>query len=206
MPIHGIRIYPQSVEVIQGHGAPIFLHGSVKKDCSDFFYIFSPLASRWRDHYFVKDFSLSPSEDPLPDLERWFGEGFVAADVSTQLMLLRGDDFLDWGARYNFQEGALLPIFRERPSFDGLERLYWDPNFRLTPSTWPAGMRAILNMWDDFYWELYSTEPSDLDLLLQAHEGDAKLKMYFVDLKKDYPMPSDRELPVATLATRPYPD
>ncbi|MBD2101617.1 hypothetical protein [Leptolyngbya sp. FACHB-261] len=40
MKIHGLRVYPQSVEVIQGDSAPIFVHGSVSEDCSDFFYTY----------------------------------------------------------------------------------------------------------------------------------------------------------------------
>jgi hypothetical protein len=39
-----------------------------------------------------------------------------------------------------------------------------------------------------------STERSDVDLLLRAHAGDPKLRMYRVELEHDFPDPSDREL------------
>ena len=36
MKIHGLRIYPQSVDVVQGVDAPIFVHGSVSDECSEY--------------------------------------------------------------------------------------------------------------------------------------------------------------------------
>ena len=98
------------------------------------------------------------------------------------------------GALLNFDEGALLPIFREPPTFRFLKRLYWGRNFRLTSETWPRQMRALLHMWDDIYWQLFTTESADLDHLLRAHAGDSKLKMYFVDLDREYPDPSNQPL------------
>jgi hypothetical protein len=55
-------------------------------------------------------------------------------------------------------------------------------------------------MYDDIYWQLFSTERSDLDALLRAHAGDPKLKMYFVDFDREYPKPSDQDLQLATLS------
>src|SRR6188768_2309556 len=130
MKIHGLRIYPQSVEVVRGDGAPIFVHGSVSDDCSDFFYTFRPLASVWRGHLFAETFGVSYDEkmkleDPMPGLREQFGSSLIATDLDSQLMLLRGDDFARWGASMHFCEGAFLPIFRARPPFDLLKRLYW---------------------------------------------------------------------------------
>jgi hypothetical protein len=62
MKIQGIRIYPQSVEVVRGVGAPIFVHGSVSDDYSDFFYAFRPLAALWRGHVFANDFAVGYDE------------------------------------------------------------------------------------------------------------------------------------------------
>lgn len=205
MKIHGLRIYPQSVEVIRGDGAPIFVHGSVSENCSDFFYSFRPLAPAWHGHLFANEFGMSYDEkfkleDPMPGLREQFGSSLVAADIDSQLLLLRGDDFNRWGASMYFCEGAFLPIFRKQPSFALLKRLYWGRDFRLNSDTWPDEMRAVLHMWDDIYWQLFTTERADLDILLRAHAGDPKLKMYFVDLDREYPDPSNQKLQVATLS------
>jgi hypothetical protein len=205
MKIHGLRIYPQSVEVIRGDGGPIFLHGRVSEDWSDFFYAFHPLASVWRGHFFANDFGVSLDENmklvhPMLGLREQYGSSLVKADLDSQLLLLRGDDFGRWGASMYFCEGAFLPIFRHQPSFDLLKTLYWNRGFRLTSESWPGQMRAILHMYDDIYWQLFSTERSDLDALLRAHAGDPKLKMYFVDFDREYPKPSDQDLQLATLS------
>ncbi len=204
MKIHGLRIYPQSVQVVRGVGAPIFVHGRVSEDCSDFFYAFRSLASVWRGHLIAKDFGVSYDEhmkleDPKPGLREQFGSSLVEADLDSQLLLLRGDDFERWGASMYFCEGAFLPVFREQPSFDLLKRMYWGRDFRLTSESWPTQMRSVLHMWDDIYWQLFTTERSDLDALLRVHAGDPKLKMYFVDFDREYPDPSNQELQPATL-------
>ncbi len=208
MKIHGLRIYPQSVEVVKGDGAPIFVHGSVADDCSDFFYTFRALAPVWRGHFFAKDFGVSYGEngrleDPVPSLKEAFSSAFVAADLDSQLMLLKGDDFPRWGASMYFCEGAFLPIFPERPGFSLLKQLYWSRDFRLTSDTWPKEMRAVLHMWDDMYWQLFTIDPADLALLIRVHSGDPKLKMYFVDLDREYPDPSNGELQPAASSHEP---
>lgn len=91
--------------------------------------------------------------------------------------------------------GAFLPIFREQPTFDLLKTL----DFSLTSESWPQHMRAVLHMWDGIYWQLFTTERSDIDNLLRVHAGDPKLKMYFVDFDHEYPDPSNQELELATL-------
>jgi hypothetical protein len=202
MKIHGLRVYPQSVDVIRGEGAPILVHGGLSEEWSDFRYVFHPLAVALRDHVVVHDFAISYTElgvreDPILKLRDRFGASLLDADVASQLMLLRGDDFESWADTVYFAGGAFLPVCREIPPFDALTRLFWGGS-RLTSDTWPSHMRALLHMWDDIYWQLFTTEPSDLDLLIQAHRGDAKLKMYFVDLDLEYPEPSGRMLQSAT--------
>jgi hypothetical protein len=80
------------------------------------------------------------------------------------------------------------------PSFDLLKRLYWDSTFQLLAATWPPTMRAMLHMWDDIYWQLFSAMRSDIDDLVRVHSGDPKLKMYYVDIDREYPNPSNQEL------------
>ena len=200
MKIHGVRIYPKSVKVVHDVDTLIYVHGSVRNDCSDFFYIFRPLAPLWLGYLFANDFSASPGEDPLPKLRKDFGPSLVAADVDSQLMLLRGEDFAGWGASVHFNEGAFLPVFQESPGFDLIKRLYWDHDFSLTSKTWPGQMRAVLHMWDDIYWQLFSTERSDIELLIRAHAGDSKLEMFFVDFDREFPDPSNQKLQRATVS------
>lgn len=194
MPIHGVRIYPKSVQVVQGKNAPIFVHGRVSEECSDFFYIFRPVAYLWYGHFFVKEFGLTYGEDPLPGLQEQYGSSLVNADIATQLLLLRGDDFPKWAADVYTVGGAFLPILRESVPFDRLKDLYWQPSSQLKADTWPPEMRAVLHMWDDIYWQFFSTERSDIDRLVQAHTGDPKLDMYYVDFDKEYPNPSNQPL------------
>ena len=208
MKIHGLRIYPQSVDIVRGAGSPIFVQGRVSEDCSDFFYAFRPLAPAWRGHFFAETFGVSYDvkmqlEDPMPGLRQRFGSSLVGADLDSQLMLLNGDDFLAWGASMHFCEGAFLPIFPERPAFGLLKSLYWSRDFRLTSDTWPKRMRAVLHMWDDIYWQLFTADPADLDILIRAHANDPKLKMYFVDLDREYPDPSNEELQPAASSYEP---
>ena len=199
MKIHGVRIYPQSVSVVPGKGAPIFVHGSVDDRCSDFFYIFRPIAALWHGHLIADDFSVTVGGNPIPNLRKAYGAAFFDADLKSQLLLLRGDEFLTWGKSRYCCEGAFLPIFREAPGFKLLERLYWDRNFQLSSNTWPPGMKALLHMWDDIYWQFFSAERSDIDLLVRAHAGDPKLKMYFVDFDREFPDPSNQELQPAEM-------
>lgn len=200
--IHGVRVYPDSVETVPGEGGPIYVHGRVSEDCSDFFYIFRPLAELWRGHYFAKEFPLTYGEngleDPIPGLRDAYGQSLVTADIKTQMAILKGDDFLEWGAAYYAVEGALLPIFSSVPSFDVLKELFWNRTFRLTPGTWPETCRAMLHMWDDMYWQLFTTVRGDVEQLVAAHSADPRLSLYFVDLEKEYPDPSNLALEPAT--------
>lgn len=202
MKIYGLRFYLPSPRVIRGDGAPIFIHRGLREDCEDFFSIFRPLAAGWHGHVFAQTFGVSYGaqgrEDPMPDLRGQFGSSLIDADVDSQLMLLRGEDFSRWGASMHFCEGAFLPVFRRRPTFELLKRLYWDHEFRLTSETWPGDLTAVLHMWDDIYWQIFTTERTDIDVLLRAHTGDPTLKTYWVDLDREYPDPSNEELLPAT--------
>jgi hypothetical protein len=50
------------------------------------------------------------------------------------------------------------------------------------------------------YWQLFTTEHTDLNALIRAHTGDPKLKMYSVDFDREYPDPSNQELQIAALS------
>lgn len=203
MQIHGVRIYPKSVSVVPGKGAPIFVHDRIDNDISDFFYIFRHTAPLWQNHLFVSDFGITypspPFKKVLADLQEQYGSSMIEADIKSQLLLLQGDDFLTWAAQFYTYEAAFLPILREVVPFSDLDSLYWKKNFQLTSETWPPFLRGVLHMWDDIYWQLFSTERSDIDFLIQSHASDANLAMYYVDFDKEYPDPSNERLkPVIT--------
>lgn len=204
--IHGLRIYPQTVEVQQGVGAQIFIHGNLSEEVSDLWYIFHPLAPALGGHVIANDFPLrlgddGEYEDPVLGLRERFGPSLVTADVKTQLMLLNGDGFAHWAPDVHFTQGTLLPVFRTAPPFDVLKRIFWEPgNFGMTSFTWLPEMRAAIHMWDDIFWQIFTTDRSDIDLLIRAHGTDARLKLYFVDLDQEYPNPSGDELHPATPA------
>ncbi len=203
MKIYGLRMYPQSVKVIRGGGGPIFVHGRVDDDCSDFFHIFRPIAGLWKNRVFVDNFGIIHHEPgtpqgPMLDLREQFG----ASLFDGRLTLRRGDDFASWGSAVNFCEDAFLPIFRGPPSSEFVKLLNWTPEFRLTSETWPDRMRAALHMWDDIYWQMFTIVHSDIDALIRAHSGDPRLKVYFVEFDREYPEPSNEELRPATLPDR----
>lgn len=179
MIVHGLRIYR-----------------------NDLLGIFAPAATAWRGHIFANDFGLIVNsqgkiDDPLPALREQYGPALLAADVRSQFALLRGDDFCRWVKAVRFCEGAWLPIFREAPPFELLTQLCYSRKFRLTPKTWPKRMRALLHMWDGVYWQIFTTERSDVDAVIRAHEGKTDFKMFVVDLEREYPDPSDEPLETA---------
>jgi hypothetical protein len=181
MKIHGVRIYR-----------------------SGFLNVFRATTAAWHDCIFANDFGVTINangavEDPLPGLRRTYGSALLAVDVQRRLVLIRGSEFDRWGAAMAFCEGALLPVLHEATPFETLRRLYWDRTFRLTSDTWPVQMRALLHMWDGVFWQLFTTEESDVDTLVRAHSSDPKVKMFFVDLDREYPDPSNAELMAANL-------
>jgi hypothetical protein len=204
--IYGIRICPISVEVVNGVDAPIVSHNNVSEECSDLLHIFRALAPAFRGHFVADDFPVSYGldghrVDPLPRLREVFGSSLLDADVDSQVMLLKGDDFMQWG-EWMYDDGwAFFPIFQEVPSFALLKQIFWGQP-RLASESWPASMRALLHLRDGMYWQFFTVDRADVDVLLQAHTNDPKLDMYFVDFDREYPDPSGQELQPATLASK----
>jgi hypothetical protein len=196
--IHGIRIYLKSVKLHRSRdNTPIYVHGRLSDQWSDLYYIFRPLAERWRGHFLTTDFGIMIGDDcrvvdPLPSLAEQFGKGLLEADVKTQLAILSGDEFPQWGP--GCRDAALLPVFVVRPKIEVARDLFWSQTFRLTTRTWPREMRSLLHCWDDIYWQFFSTDRADIDLLIEAHAGDPMLDLYFSDLDREYPNPSNQKL------------
>ncbi|MDJ0847384.1 MAG: hypothetical protein QNK04_03280 [Myxococcota bacterium] len=203
--IRGVRIQPDSTQVGQVAGAPIFFHGRVSEDCSDFWYIFRCMVPVFDGLLVADEFSGGLDEsgnrvEQRPLLEARYGRHLAACDEQHQLMLLRGSGFMSWGRSRDFCQGAFLPVFDEAPSSDTLHQLFRGSDAEIRSGAWPDPMRALIHMWDDIYWEYYSREPSDIDRLLLAHQDDRNLTLHGVDIREDYPNPRDVELPAARLA------
>ena len=129
----------------------------------------------------------------LPSAAR-YGPHLHDADVKTQLLMVRAEGFSSWAPTFHSDEGATLAVFREPPPYSLVQRMFWDPDSRLCSESWPAGMRSLLHNWDDVFWQLFTVEPADIDLLTRSHSADPTLKMYFVDLDREFPDPSNEEL------------
>lgn len=206
MKIYGIRFYPKTVKKLEGQGSPIFIHKRISEEHSDFFYIFRPLALTpvWHGQLFADSFVVGYNEngreDRIPALRERFGSSLVDADNDRGLLLLRGNDFMKWAPQLHFCEGAVLNIFRKPPAFRFLDRIRWGRTFRLTATTWPRQMTGLIQMWDDIFWQFFTPDYSEIEILIRVHTGDPKLKMYFVDLETQYPNPRKEELREATLS------
>jgi hypothetical protein len=195
MKIHGVRIYT-NYQTVLAVDAPMYIHDSLCRECPDFYFLFHPMAEKWRGLLIADSFPVNSNrqggkEDPTPRLRERFGASLVAADLNTQFMLLHGDNFPQWAPTMAYCEGAFLPIFEEAPGFEVLYEIYQN----LTTETWPARMKALVHMWDDVYWQFFSPDSADMEFLIQAHaKKNPKLEMYFVDFDREYPDPSNEEL------------
>ena len=203
--IHGIRVYVASTKIVQGVDAPICIHDDVCGEHSDLFYIFRLLAPAFRGHFVADDFLLSYGQDgqlvdPLPRLRELYGPSLLDADISSQIMLLDGDGFEQWSEWMRNDGWAFLPVFQDRPSYAVLRQVFWG-HPRLDSESWPANMRALLHLRDGVYWQCFSIDRADIDVLVRAHAGDPKLDIYYVDFDCEYPDPSGQELQPATFGT-----
>lgn len=195
MKIHGVRIYT-NCQMVLATDCPMYIHDSLCRECSDFYFLFHPMAERWRDTVIADIFPVHYDGrglvgDPIAGLREKFGSSLIDANVKSQFMLLRGGDFARWGPNMHYVEGAFLPVFQESPGYDVLNGIY----HKLTSDTWPAKMKGLVHMWDDVYWQYFSRDESDIEFLIQAHaQKHPKLEMYYVDFDREYPDPSNEDL------------
>jgi hypothetical protein len=125
-------------------------------------------------------------------LKERFGAALKDADVRTQLMLLEGDKFDEWAPK--FADAGLFVLYERAPQFHHVKELVWSRSFHLSEGNWPKGMTSLVHLWDDIYWQFFTTNPADIDVLIQAHREDPRLHMYFVDIDAEYPDPSNKPL------------
>jgi len=170
---------------------------------SDFLYIFRAIAPQLSNLLVARAFSseVSGSGQVIPQrphLEEEYGESLVDLDEERQLMLLDGSRFLSWASKFRCQEGEFLPVFEEAPKFELLETLFWRSDEDIQAGRWPQEMRSLIYMWDDIYWEYFSTRRADVETLIATHYGDDRLSLHISDISVDYPEPRNLELSRAT--------
>ena len=204
MKIHGIRFYPQTVAIKPtGAGALIF-HGTLSKKFSDLYYIFRPLESDWTNLVLeancVTLLGEACEEDQvIARLRARLGSGLEGVDIERLLALVRGSSFPMWAPQARSHQAEFIPVFKELPSPQFRKRFH-SASVKLRSSKWPKEMRALVHMWDDAYWQLFTTERTDINALIRAHSRDPKLKMYTVDFDLEYPEPGNTKLQPATLS------
>jgi hypothetical protein len=198
--IHGIRIYPNTLKLEPGEGgSPILIHGQISKRYNDLSYLFLPVSEIWKNVYMARDFGTQYDEsgrmaDPIPELKTRYGSALVQAYVKPQIAILNGNAFSAWSLEENIYEGAFIPIFSEMPDEKMVSKLFWDNEFKLTSRTWPTELLSFIHMWDDVFWQYFSRDKSEIDLLIEEHLKRKKMRMFHVDLNREYPDPSADEL------------
>jgi len=199
MTIGGVRVYPQTTKVERGAGGtPIFCHGRISHEVTDFYYLFSPMMHQWSGSYLATEFAVDLDEvtgeaTPVAEVQA-LGRSIAAMDMERQLMVLQAATFNEWGKELHFFHGALIPVFWEIPDTELLRKFYWDETYMLSSANWPPPLRAVLHLYDDVYWELYSSLEADLQNFIRVHRDNPRLRLYHVELDAEYPTPSNKPL------------
>jgi hypothetical protein len=198
--IYGIRFYPQTVKIVQGIGAPICLHDRLAERTSDIHYIFRPLGEFLRSKFITDDFCVCYDErgileDPVPGLKERYAQNLVGWDLKRQIVFLDGSAFDVWGPNVYSCEGAFHQVFEKGILGGAVGEIHeLDDALADFQDAWPDGLCSIIHMWDDIYWQYFTVDHSEIDLLVEAHRRDTRLKMFEVDVRKEYPDPSNEDL------------
>lgn len=186
--IYGLRFYRASVKKVEGRsGSPIFIHGRLEDNRSDFDFIFSCLYQAVGDYVFVENTSepfaaygeeyWAHALETLPDRTGYTEHKIGMMPASVLESYGRGVSD-DWTAIL-FEQGII-----------GLKQMAAITN--------PAGEEAfssckaakvIFHNWDGVYWEIYCKDNRLIQHLLHSHRSNANLRIYKVDFKLDYPDP-----------------
>jgi len=197
MIIHGVRFYPQTVSTTTTPAGKILFHGRLSKKYSDLYYIFRPLTAAWADLILeIHCARLSESGDDAQAPERLherFGAELEELDFERRTAFVRGSSFPAWAPNAHSIQADLIRIFDRVPSPQCRKRLD-SAAFRLRPSKWPKELRAVIQMWDDIYWQLFTPVESYIETLISSHSNDPLLKAYHVDLTDEFPEPGDKKL------------
>ena len=197
MTIHGVRFYPQTVSTTSMSAGKILFHRRISKKYSDLYYIFRPLTAAWADLILeIHCARLGESGDDArapKRLHERFGAELEELDFERRTAFVRGSSFPAWAPNAHSIQAEFIRIFDRVPSPQSRKRLD-SPHFKLKPSKWPKELRAVIHMWDDIYWQLFTPDPSYIHTLISRHSNDPLLKAYHVDLNDDFPEPGDKKL------------
>lgn len=200
MKIPGIRFYPTSITVDSDGGAPIFLHGTVEEDRSNFDLIFKPLYPMWENFIFLdEDDSIRIFDNELSEEEeeslygemknyildsRKNGEGQSTSDLYRCVIFEKFGKYV-----YEFEGGGFC-LLREGTSLERaleIEAQIWWPKEKLTEL--PEEVVCLIQNWDGVFWQIFTKEDAYLEKLCAVHCNFDALPAYWVELSKDYPNP-----------------
>ena len=198
----GIRFYRSSVTVETNGGTPIFSHGTIEPDISDFDHIFRPLYPEWVDLILLDENESWMMPCDLSDEEelRWNrdiesyrikspteGEDAFLMSARTPLILAR--IFERFGKFVEEFQGSGYTLCGSDVPYSEVqkaERRIWQSN---CPNELPECVDTLLHNWDGVYWEIFAKNERHLDLLIGAHAHSKNLTMYWVSLADDFPIP-----------------
>jgi hypothetical protein len=188
----GLRFYRSSVRQTRGNGVPILVHGQIEPGRSDFDVIFRCLYPRWKPLCILSEhWRFEPEQ--RRDMLRHVRGGMIWANGDTSLILHHARVLERRGRSMQEFEGNTLLLYAEPPP----ETLSWEEYLCIAghgERSYPAAIRTVLHNFDGIYWEIYSTDPSDLDLLISEHRGNDALQMFRVEFGADFPTPGNRSL------------
>lgn len=190
----GLRFYRSSVRVERGKGVPIFVHGEIESGRSDFDFIFKCLYERWSARFVLSEhccFAENDREDVLMHVK----DGLIWANGETSLLLHEGSFLPSFGREMPEFDGSILVILRDCIDQGFTWKKFLDlANGNLVEVGDSAAVCGIVHNFDGVYWELFPADAEELEILLTTHRGNKALKMFWVDIAKDYPTPANRSL------------
>lgn len=194
MKVPGIRFYPQTVEVDNSGTAPMFIHDHLDEEKSDFHCIFHPIWEYMQEKVIAWDFCVTYGENPIPELKEQFGDALIEVDLRNQILFLNGSFIESWASEVRVFEGAYFTVFNSVPNYELTKKLFWGRNFKLATKNWPDELLLVIEMWDDIFWQIFTKDIAVLKNIAIAHDKNAKIKMYHVNIDDDSPDPRNVKL------------
>ena len=195
--VRGLRFYRSSIRRVDEGGTPMFLHGQIEPDRSDFDLIFRPLYPRYEGKFMLSAheiFSADTQEESLANVQR----RLVWANGRTSLMVHDASALDFMGPTMEEFQGKDLLIWNDLPHPSMTWQDYLGIVYAPGERRWPPSLHCLLHCWDGIYWEIFTTDESELRELLKAHRDRAALQIFHVDFALDYPNPVRTELKPAT--------
>jgi len=199
MKIFGIRFYPTSIPVDSNGDAPIFLHGTVEDNRSDFDLIFEPFYSMWEDFVFLDDdrsirifdskLSEEEEESLYAEMDSYILDSRKNGEWQSDSNLVKSSIFQKFGKYVYEFEGGGFCLLREGTPLDRaleIDHQIWAPE-RLEDL--PEEVICLIQNWDGVFWQIFTKEVTYLQKLCAVHGNSEALPAYWVELSKDFPNP-----------------